>query len=89
MTTGTNEFRSGLDVVVEGTVERVTDNDALERLAQMWKDRLDWPFEVKDGMFHDPAENVQAMVFAVKPSKVLSFGKGSPYSQTRYRFATR
>jgi hypothetical protein len=27
-----------------------------------------------------------ALVFGVTPAKVMSFGKGEPYSQTRYRF---
>lgn len=86
VTTGTNAFRSGLDVVVEGTASRVTDHATLQRLAAMWKDKLDWVFEVGDGVFQDADEGGQALVFAVTPSKVLAFGKGSPYSQTRYRF---
>src|SRR5258705_11331851 len=32
LTTGTSSYRSGIDVVVEGTVERVSDNGALARL---------------------------------------------------------
>lgn len=86
LTTGTNVFRSGLDVVVEGTAERVTDNGLLERLAEMWRDKLDWEFEVGDGVFQDPDEGGRALVFAVTPAKILAFGKGSPYSQTRYTF---
>jgi hypothetical protein len=53
LTTGTNSYRSGLDVVVEGSVERVTDNAALARLRSMWKDKIDWAFEVGDGGFLD------------------------------------
>jgi len=34
LTTGTNELRSGLDVVVEGVARRVTDRPLLERLAR-------------------------------------------------------
>jgi general stress protein 26 len=87
LTTGTNTFRAGLDVVVEGAAERVTDNSRLEQLAAMWKDKLDWDFEVGEGVFQDPGGGAEALVFAVSPIKVLAFGKGSPYSQTRYRFA--
>ncbi|HEY2949538.1 MAG TPA: pyridoxamine 5'-phosphate oxidase family protein [Micromonosporaceae bacterium] len=84
LTTGTNSYRSGLDVVVEGTAERVTDNRTLARLAQMWKDKIDWTFEVGDGVFLDAAApGHSALVFAVTPSKILAFGK-DPYSQTRY-----
>ena len=93
LTTGTNEFRTGLDVIVEGTAVRVMDTRMLERLAAMWMSKLDWPFDVVDGGFRDPAGDegdsgdlATALVFGVTPSKVLAFGKGEPYSQTRYRF---
>ncbi len=46
---------------------------------------LDWDFEVTDGAFRDP-DGRRGLVFGVTPTKVLSFGKGEPYSQTRYRF---
>jgi general stress protein 26 len=84
LTTGTNQLRSGLDVVVEGIAARVADSVQLRRLAAMWKSKLDWHFEVADGAFRDPDGRV-GLVFAVTPTKVLSFGK-APYSQTRYRF---
>jgi general stress protein 26 len=84
LTTGTNSYRSGIDVVVEGTVERVTDNDVLTRLAQLWKVKIDWAFEVGDGVFLDPrASRGAAVVFALTPAKILAFRK-APYSQTRY-----
>jgi general stress protein 26 len=79
---GANEFRAGLDVVIEGAAVRVTDRGQLERLAAMWKSKLDWDFEVTDGGFHDPAGRL-GLVFGVTPAKVLAFGK-SPVSQTRY-----
>jgi len=95
LTTGTDRYLSGLDVVVEGSAVRVTDESLLERLAMMWESKLDWPFEVADGAFrHRTAESPgaeseprgTAYVFAVTPTKVLAFGKGEPFSQTRYRF---
>lgn len=52
----------------------------------MWKSKLDWPFVVRDGAFHDPDGAATALVFGVSPTKILAFGKGDPYSQTRYRF---
>jgi predicted pyridoxine 5'-phosphate oxidase superfamily flavin-nucleotide-binding protein len=84
LTTGTNQLRSGLDIVVEGTAARVTDQARLQRLAALWKSKLDWQFEVADGAFRDP-DGRRGLVFGVAPTKVLSFGK-APYSQTRYRF---
>lgn len=94
LTTGGSAFRSGLDVVVEGRAVRVTDESMLVRLAGLWESKLDWSFDVVDGAFRErsPAvagegsERGTALVFAVRPDKVLAFGKGEPFSQTRYRF---
>jgi general stress protein 26 len=97
LTTGSDRFLSGLDVVVEGSAARVTDESLLQRLAELWQAKLDWPYEVVDGAFRDRSSEVAgaefdgqgiAHVFAVAPSKVLAFGKGEPFSQTRYRFAS-
>jgi hypothetical protein len=84
LTTGTNGLHSGLDVVVEGVAQRVTDPVVLRRLAALWKSKLDWDFQVGEAEFRD-AGGRHGLVFGVRPSKVLSFGKG-PYAQTRYRF---
>ena len=94
LTTGTNDMTSGVDVVVEGAAVRVTDDATLRKLATMWKDQLDWDFEVVDGGFAEQTPETDrgevvpdvAHVFAVAPTKVLAFGKGEPFSQTRYRF---
>ena len=85
LTTGTNQFHSGLDVVVEGAAVLVTDEAKLRQLAALWKSRLGWDFELGDGAFRD-ADGRRVLVFGVTPRKVLSFGKGEPYSQTRYQF---
>ena len=84
LTTGTNQLRSGLDIVVEGAAVRVTDEAQLQHLAKIWKSKLDWDFAVADGAFRDPDGRV-GLVFGVVPTKVLAFGK-EPYSQTRYRW---
>jgi nitroimidazol reductase NimA-like FMN-containing flavoprotein (pyridoxamine 5'-phosphate oxidase superfamily) len=84
LTTGTNQLRSGLDVVVEGAAARVTDDARLHELAAIWKSKLDWPYEVADGAFRD-GDGRHGLVFGVRPTKVLAFGKGE-FSQTRYRF---
>jgi general stress protein 26 len=85
LTTGTNQFHSGLDVVVEGAARRVTDRALLTQLTGLWKSKLDWEFEVDDDAFRDPDDGGVAIVFGVRPTKVLSFGK-DPYTQARYRF---
>jgi general stress protein 26 len=84
--TGCSQWDDGLDVVVEGDAVRVTDNDALERLAAAWATKWDgrWQFEVRDaGFYHE--EGGSALVYAVRPTKVLAFGKGS-FTHTRHRF---
>jgi general stress protein 26 len=84
LTPGTNDLRSGLDVMVEGTAVRVTDQARLRQLAALWKSKLDWDFVVGEDGFRD-ADGRTGLVFGVTPAKVLAFGKGV-YSQTRYRF---
>jgi hypothetical protein len=71
-------------VVVEGPAVLVTDPARLQRLAALWKSKLDWDFTVTDGGFRDPAGRL-GLVFGVTPAKVPAFGK-NPCSQTRYRF---
>jgi general stress protein 26 len=84
LTTGTNQMRSGLDVVVEGTAARVTEHAKLVELAALWKSELDWDYEVLEDSFDDGAGH-DGLVFRITPVKALSFRKG-PYTQTRYRF---
>ena len=93
VTTGCNTWDRGLDVMVEGDAVRVVDEATLERLARAWTEKWDgqWRFGVRDGAFVSPPdENDEdgniALVFAVRPSKVLAFGKGT-FSHTRFRTA--
>ena len=85
LTTGANDWRSGLDVVVEGEAARVTDAQQLDRLASAWAQKWDgrWQYELRqDGFRHDGGS---VLVFAVHPTKVLAFTKGG-FSHTRHRF---
>ena len=52
LTTGTNIWAQGLDVVVEGTAVRITDHDALQRLADAYEAKYGsaWHFDVGDGV---------------------------------------
>ena len=85
LATGSDRMNTGLDVVVEGTAERITDHAELLELAACWKTELDWDFEVGEHAFRDGADR-DGLVFAIRPTKVLAFGKGEPFSQTRYTF---
>ena len=85
LTTGANDWQSGLDVVIEGDAARVTDSQQLDRLAVAWAQKWDgrWQYEVsQDGFRHEVGT---VLVFAVRPAKVLAFTKGG-FSQTRHRF---
>ena len=84
LTTGTPLQHEGLDVIVEGAAVRVTGQERLAELAGLWKTRLGWDFRAADDTFVGDEGNV-ALVFAVAPDKILAFGKGEPYSQTRFR----
>ena len=85
--TGCNQWESGLDVVVEGQADRVTHRDRLERLAEAWTAKWDgrWRFEVEEDVFRNPGGDHAALVFAIAPTKVFVFGKGT-FSQTRHQF---
>jgi general stress protein 26 len=85
LTTGCNGWEAGLDVVVEGDAIQVTDGAVLERLARAWTKKWDgrWHYEAGKGGF--AGEDGAALVFSVKPVKVLAFRKGN-FSHTRHRF---
>ena len=86
LTTGTNTWASGLDVVVEGTAVRVTEDEALQRLAEAWEAKYgsEWHWEVADGMFRH-SDGGGAAVFRIEPTKVLAFAK-DPHGQTTFPF---
>lgn len=87
LTTGDNRWDRGYDLVVEGTAARVTDDARLRVLAAAWEEKYGsfWHYDVRDGCFEHGAG--PAYVFAVAPRTVFGFGKGEPFSQTRWRFA--
>ncbi len=85
VTTGSNTWKDGLDVVVEGTAERVTGKAALAPLADAVREKYhgEWDFTPADeGFGHD---GHIAYVFRVPPTKVIAFAK-SPHGQTTFRF---
>jgi nitroimidazol reductase NimA-like FMN-containing flavoprotein (pyridoxamine 5'-phosphate oxidase superfamily) len=86
LSTGCNEWDQGLDVVVEGDAVRVTDEAALEHLADAWATKWDgrWRYQARRGKFHHEGGGA-ALVFSVTPTTILAFGKGR-FSHTRHRF---
>ena len=85
VTTGCNALGEGVDIVLEGDAVPVHDEARLQRLADAYAEKYGWHFAVRDGDFH--GDGGRALVFAVAPAKALGFGKGEPYSQTRWTFA--
>lgn len=87
LTTGCAEWDRGFDVMVEGVAVRQTDDAVLRRLAEAWSQKWDgrWQYAVSDGIFsHEGGGG--ALVFSVRPRKVLVFGKGT-FSHTSHRFS--
>ena len=86
LTTGCNQWDRGIDVVVEGDAVQLTDDDVLDRLAKAWATKWDgrWQFEARDGVFYHKGGGA-ALVFSVRPTKILAFAKGT-FSQTSHRF---
>ena len=85
LTTGCNHFMEGMDVSVEGTAVRVTDPDALQRIADRYKSKYDWNFEVGPNGFIQDGDH-EPFCFRVVPVTAFGFKKGNPFSQTRWRF---
>jgi general stress protein 26 len=93
--TGCADRRESVDIVVEGTAVRVTDEARLQRLADEWLRTYgeDWRFVVHDGGFRHGTDSLRgedpgiAYVFEIVPSDVFAFGRGETYSQTRWNLA--
>ncbi|WP_241990236.1 MULTISPECIES: hypothetical protein [unclassified Streptomyces] len=81
--------------MAEGPALRVAERGTLERLAELWMAKIGWPYDVvEDGFRHHPegpqpetseAPGAVVPVFAVRPVKILAFGRGEAFSQTRFR----
>lgn len=83
LTTGTNSWDHGMDVVVEGAAVRVTDAATLQTLADGYETKYgrQWHFDVGDGVFFGGED--AAAVFRIEPSKLIAFAK-EPHGQTTY-----
>jgi hypothetical protein len=90
LTTGRSELREGgLDVVLEGMAEQVSDDAALQPIAEAFAAKYGtgtWHFVVRDGAFAHHDAGGRALVFRVRPVRGLGFRKGTIASQTTWRF---
>jgi|ERR1022692_450364 general stress protein 26 len=86
LTTGCNDWREGIDIVVEGDALRTTDQVVLERLIETWRTKWDgrWEFSAREGNFYHSA-GFEVLAFSVVPNKILAFAKGT-FGHTVHRF---
>jgi general stress protein 26 len=86
ITTGCNTLDSGLDLVIEGDAAQLTDKAMLQRVADQYlaKYGSDWTFTVTENGFNGAGGF--ALVFEVIPTTAYGFGKGDPFSHTRWLF---
>jgi hypothetical protein len=81
---------TGIDLVIEGAAERVTDDETLHRLAQRYADQ-GWPARVEDGAFTYDYSAPSAGpppwdLYAVTPTTVYGVLSAEPGGATRWRF---
>lgn len=80
----------GIDLVIEGRAEHVTDDATLQRIAKRYADE-GWPATVKDGAFTHEYSAPSAGpppwdVYEVRPRTVFGVLSDEPGGATRWRF---
>lgn len=87
--TAGNSGWDGMDVILEGVAEKVTDADRLGALVDAYRTKYDdfFEFRLVDGRFSAPGAIGPVLVYDVRPVKAFGFGKGDTFSQTRWRFS--
>lgn len=80
---------AGIDLVVEGTARKVTDQATLERLAAVFA-TAGWAPEVRDGAFHHEYSAPSAgpppwYLYEFTPDTVFGVATAEPYGATRWR----
>jgi pyridoxine/pyridoxamine 5'-phosphate oxidase len=89
VTTGRNTLE-GLDLVLEGTAETISDPAELGRVANTYESKYGAHFAAPNGTWSGLAAAIrqaEALVCRVVPATVFGFGKGTPFSQTRWQFS--
>ncbi|MFJ7299502.1 pyridoxamine 5'-phosphate oxidase family protein [Streptomyces sp. NPDC099088] len=90
LTTGTNSLAEGLDLVIEGTAERVADPAALEEVIIAYEGKYGAHITSPEGTFHgmsDAFRKGDVAVFAVAPSTAYGFGRDDGvFTHTRWSF---
>ncbi|MGW9071816.1 pyridoxamine 5'-phosphate oxidase family protein [Streptomyces yangpuensis] len=90
LTTGGNSLTEGLDLVIEGRAERVSDPGRLEEVITAYEAKYGPHVTSSEGTFHGIDEALRqgaAVAFAVTPTTAYGFGRDDGvYSHTRWTF---
>ncbi len=88
LTTGSSGLYTGRDLVIEGEAKLIEDRAVLQRIADAYEAKYGsaWRFDVGEGTWLRPEDGNIALVYAVAPQVAFGFSKGTPFSQTRWRF---
>ena len=77
--------RLAIDIVVEGAAAIVRDDATLQRVADVYTPKYDWPLTVRDGGLY--GENGDGgPVYALTPRVAFGFGDAVDFTATRWRF---
>jgi nitroimidazol reductase NimA-like FMN-containing flavoprotein (pyridoxamine 5'-phosphate oxidase superfamily) len=88
LTTGQSTL-DGLDLVIEGTAEAVSDHAELGRVASTYETKYGPHFVAPNGTWSGLGEAIrraEVLVYRVAPETGFGFGKGARFSQTRWTF---
>src|ERR1700730_5402599 len=90
LTTGRNTLDDGVDLVIEGPAAKVSDEPELRGVAEAFESKYGSRFTAPEGTWFGLGDSIRGgnvLVYRVAPSTVFGFGKGSQFSQTRWRFS--
>ena len=88
LTTGQSTLE-GLDLVIEGTAEGVSDHAELGRVANTYESKYGSHFVAPNGTWSglgDAIRRAEVLVYRVAVETGFGFGKGESFSQTRWSF---
>ncbi|MFI1170376.1 pyridoxamine 5'-phosphate oxidase family protein [Streptomyces melanogenes] len=90
LTTGGNSLTQGLDLVVEGRAEQLTEPAVMEQVIAAYEAKYGAHITSPEGPFHglgDAFRKGDAVVFAVAPATAYGFGRDDgTYTHTRWTF---
>jgi nitroimidazol reductase NimA-like FMN-containing flavoprotein (pyridoxamine 5'-phosphate oxidase superfamily) len=89
LSSGTDTL-TGMDYVIEGTANLVSDQAARETVAAAFEQAYGWQLTREDGSWYrlgDAVRTGDVQLYRVQPDKGFAFAMGSEPSQTRYRWS--